>query len=73
MAHTASFTSQTATDISLPLIVQHAMALLRERRVQIRARAQLRGELNQYSDRDLADMGLCRGDIEDVVHNRYAR
>jgi uncharacterized protein YjiS (DUF1127 family) len=76
MSYSASFTNssaQNSTEISLPLIVRQALAMLRGRREQIRAKNRLRWELSQYSDRELSDMGLCRSDIEDVVQNRYAR
>ncbi len=76
MSYSASYnssTTQSSNEISLPLIARQAIAMLRGRRAQIRAKNQLRWELSQYSDRDLADLGLCRGDIEDVVQNRFAR
>lgn len=29
--------------------------------------------LNKLSDRDLWDMGICRGDIEDIAAGRYRK
>ncbi|MDO9706999.1 DUF1127 domain-containing protein [Paracraurococcus lichenis] len=34
------------------------------------ARARIRAELNSLSDRELADIGLSRGDIEHVLHRQ---
>lgn len=61
-----------AQGVTLPELVRQTLNLLRERRDQAKARARLRWELSQYSDRGLADMGLSRADIDDVVHGRYA-
>ncbi len=38
-----------------------------------KARAQLRRELADTSDRALAELSLARGDIEDVVAGSYRR
>ncbi len=35
--------------------------------------ARIEFELNTYSDRHLADLGLTRGDIRDVARGRYHR
>ena len=37
------------------------------------ARLQLRRELEESSDRALAEIGLCRGDISAVAGGRYNR
>lgn len=47
--------------------LRQAAARLRAARALRTKRAQVRFELEQYSDRDLSDLGLGRGDIEGVV------
>ena len=70
MAYATSFgTSSSATGASL---FRQAMNLFRQRIAEHKERARLRTELNSYSDRHLADLGLSRSDIEDVVRHRYA-
>ena len=39
----------------------------------LKARAQLRRELHDTSDRGLAELRLPRGDIEDIVTGTYGR
>ncbi len=73
MSYSASFDGALSgnREISLPVIVKQAVALLMTRRERIRTQNRLRWELSQYSDRELSDMGLSRSDIEDVVQGRY--
>lgn len=52
---------------SLKDLAKHAVSRLRHARELHVERARVRFELAQYSDRELADMGLSRADIEDVV------
>ena len=77
MAHTASFTNTTRSGATngtaIPGMIRQAMNLMSERLAAHRARAQMRAELSTYTTRELADLGMGRGDIEDVVHNRFAR
>jgi uncharacterized protein YjiS (DUF1127 family) len=47
----------------------NALQVWRERRREI---ARLTRELQTYSDRELAEIGLCRGDIPDVARGRFA-
>ena len=49
------------------------VASLAARRSRSRARAQIRRELQSYTDRQLNDLGLSRIDIDDVVHGRFRR
>ncbi|MBE7209701.1 MAG: DUF1127 domain-containing protein [Gluconacetobacter diazotrophicus] len=56
----------------MPTLARQVLNLMRERRDDAKHRARLRWELQQYSDRALADMGMARSDIEDVVHGRFA-
>ncbi|MBE7209492.1 MAG: DUF1127 domain-containing protein [Gluconacetobacter diazotrophicus] len=58
-------------EVGLPTLTRQLISLLQERREAARARARMRFELGQYSDRALADIGLNRSDIEDVVHGRF--
>ncbi|MCQ8277079.1 DUF1127 domain-containing protein [Acetobacteraceae bacterium KSS8] len=75
MSYSASLNGTVAgnREISLPVIVKQAVALLMTRRERARAQNRLRWELSQYSDRELGDMGLSRSDIEDVVQGRFRR
>ena len=66
MAHTTTFTD-TRTETNLPMIVRDAMTRVRAGLEVRRARSRLRWELNQYSNRELADMGLSRSDIDGIV------
>lgn len=66
MAHITTFT-ETRTDTNLPMIVRDAMARVRTGLEVRRARSRLRWELNQYSNRELADMGMSRSDIDGIV------
>ena len=74
MIRHASFDARP--DVTPPTLLRQVANLmrqrLRERRRGRTAQARMRVELETYSDRGLADIGLCRGDIEDVVHHRYA-
>ncbi len=72
MAHITTFTSSSSTTTGLTLFRQ-AMNLFRQRVAEHKTRARMRTELNSYSDRHLADMGLSRSDIEDVVRHQFAR
>ena len=65
MSATNSFA--VPAQLSLKDLAKHAFAHLRAARELNAERARVRFELAQYSDRDLADMGLSRADIEDVV------
>ncbi|MDR3515988.1 MAG: DUF1127 domain-containing protein [Azospirillaceae bacterium] len=38
-----------------------------------RQRAQIERELNTYTDRELAELGLCRSDIVDVANGTYGQ
>lgn len=49
------------------MIVRDAMARVRTSIDGRRARSRLRWELNQYSNRELADMGMSRSDIDGIV------
>ncbi len=71
MAHATSFTSSSTT--TSPALFRQAMNLFRQRVAEYQARGRMRAELNSYSDRHLADMGLSRSDIEDVVRHQFAR
>lgn len=55
------------SQLSLKDLAKHAVARLRAARELSAERARVRFELAQYSDRELADMGMCRADIDDVV------
>ena len=66
MAHTTTFTD-TRTETNLPMIVRDAMTRVRAGLEVRRARSRLRWELNQYSNRELADMGMSRSDIDGIV------
>ncbi|MGI4747603.1 MAG: DUF1127 domain-containing protein [Janthinobacterium lividum] len=66
MAHTTTFT-ETRTETNLPMIVRDAMSRFRAGLDVRRARSRLRWELNQYSNRELADMGMSRSDIDGIV------
>ena len=70
MAYATSFSSSSGT--TSPALFRQAMNLLRQRVAERRERARMRDELNSYSDRHLADLGLSRSDIEDVVRHRFA-
>lgn len=72
MAHATSFTTPTTT-AAAPALFRQAMNLFRQRVAEHKTRSRLRAELNSYSDRHLADMGLSRSDIEDVVRHQFAR
>ncbi|MBB3175169.1 uncharacterized protein YjiS (DUF1127 family) [Endobacter medicaginis] len=51
----------------LAQFVEHTMASLRRQRAVARERARVRRELDQYNDRELAELGLGRGDIDSIV------
>ena len=70
MAYATSFSSTSGT--TAPALFRQSMNLVRQRIAEHKERARLRNELNSYSDRHLADLGLSRSDIEDVVRHRYA-
>lgn len=61
----------TAPHSGLPTLVRQTLNLMAEHREEAQTRARLRYELNQYSDRALANLGMARSDIEDVVHGRF--
>lgn len=67
MAHTTTAFTETRTDTNLPMIVRDVMARVRANVDVRRARSRLRWELNQYSNRELADMGMSRSDIDGIV------
>ena len=48
-------------------------ATLAARRARNSARANIRRELESYTDRQLNDLGLSRIDIDDVASGRYRR
>lgn len=54
-------------------LLQNLGALFAARRQAVTERARVRRELNGYSDRELSDLGLGRGDIEAVVAGHYSR
>ncbi len=70
MAYATS--SSSASGSTSPALFRQSMNLLRQRFAEHKERARIRNELNSYSDRHLADLGLSRSDIEDVVRHRYA-
>ena len=72
MAHATSFTGSSTTT-TVPALFRQTMNLFRQRVAEHRTRARMRAELNSYSDRHLAEMGLSRSDIEDVVRHQFAR
>ncbi len=72
MAHAASFTTSSTASTG-PALFRQSINLFRQRVAEYKTRARMRTELNSYSDRHLADMGLTRGDIEDVVRHQFAR
>ncbi len=72
MSYTTSFTSPSPT-AAAPALFRQTMNLFRQRIAEHKDRVRMRTELNSYSDRHLADMGLSRSDIEDVVRHRFAR
>jgi len=55
--------SSTSLSTLFRIVVERVQSAVAVRRAQ----SQLRWELNQYSDRELADMGLSRSDIEGIV------
>ena len=66
MAHTTTYSAGN-TQTNLPAIVQQLVGRARARLEIRRQRAVLCWELNQYTDRELADMGLSRADIDGIV------
>ena len=72
MAHTTTFTDdRTATD--LPTIVRTGLGHVRAHLDARKARSRIRWELNQYTDRELADMGLSRSDIDGIATGAHTR
>lgn len=70
MAHITTFTetgANTHAETNLPMIVRDAMLRVRAGLEVRRERSRLRWELNQYSNRELADMGMSRSDIDGIV------
>ncbi|MCQ8239303.1 DUF1127 domain-containing protein [Rhizosaccharibacter radicis] len=57
----------TASHADLPGLFRRTVEQVRFNLAVRRERARLRTELNTYSDRELADMGLSRADIEGIV------
>jgi len=55
--------SSTSLSTLFRIVVERVQSAVAVRRAQ----SQLRWELNQYSDRELSDMGLSRSDIEGIV------
>ena len=55
------------SQLSLKDQARHVFARLTAARTLHAERARVRFELAQYSDRELADMGMSRADIDDVV------
>ena len=71
MAHVTSFAPRSTIDLSwlVRALGQDVSAFLMQRREQRR----IRQELNNYSDRELNDLGFSRGDIADVAAGRLRR
>lgn len=55
------------TQTTLPAMVRQALHTVRQQIGIMRSRQRLRDELLQCSDRELADMGLSRSDIDVIV------
>ena len=66
MAHTTTFVG-TGTQTNLPALIQQLVGRVRAHAETRRQQAQLRWELSRYSNRELADMGLSRADIDGIV------
>lgn len=54
-------------ETTLPTMLRQALSTVRQQMDVMKRRRQLRDELEQCSDRELADMGLCRSDIDAVA------
>ena len=54
-------------------LLRHVLEGIRARRAASAQRSRLRRELSAFSDRELADFGLFRSDIEAVACGRYSR
>ena len=66
MAYVTTSTS-TGTAPKLPAFFRTGLGLVRTQINARKARSRMRWELNQYSDRELADMGLSRADIDGIA------
>ena len=66
MAYASDFSS-AGSRVDLPSTIRSALGSIRTRLELHRARRRLCWELNQYSDHQLADMGLSRSDIEGLA------
>ena len=66
MAQTTTYAGNGA-QTNLPTIVQQLVGRVRTHLERRQKRDRLRSELNQYSVRELSDMGLCRDDIDGIV------
>lgn len=72
MSQTTAFAGND-TSSSLPSILRSAISRVQAGLEGRRARARLRWELNQYTDRELADIGLSRSDIDGIAANLRTR
>jgi uncharacterized protein YjiS (DUF1127 family) len=71
-AHTHGMAS-FGTPVGVGGLVQNLGVLFSARRKQNAERARIRRELESYSDRELADLGIGRSDIEAVASGRFTR
>ena len=69
----ASSSFPSADQGSFKEVAYQAASRLRAARALRADRARIRSELDQCSDRDLADLGLSRSDIDSVVAGVRAR
>lgn len=71
----AAITHDTARPVAIDVAApMHGLARrLRDWIARRRDIARIEFELNTYSDANLADLGLTRGDIPDVARGRFTR
>lgn len=62
-----TMTTDTMLETSLPSVVRQALQTVRAHLEVARSRRRLRDELGRCSDRELADMGLSRSEIDSVA------
>jgi uncharacterized protein YjiS (DUF1127 family) len=61
------------TPVGVGGLLRNLGTLFAARRHQMAERARIRRELESYSDRELSDLGLGRGDIDAVASGLYIR
>ncbi len=70
MAYVASHATQ---DLNLLALIKAPIAALRDFSVRRAEFVRVKHELNEMSDRDLADIGITRFKIDDVAHQAADR